>query len=572
MAFCIPEEFVDIVEKIMDTSRSSSERLQRLTKQFGDKFAQEVNILYEKQLLLKDKSKAINDFVDSVNGLEEARKIEIKKKIQERLKNREDTIQVDELLSIIKDSLDRKYGIDLTVKQTEKLNKMMNDSEILKKKIEKTVTDPKYDINKESPQQRQTRLEYGTSEALLKEYISSLKPESKGKTFTEIIKSPTEIGNITKSIVASVDNSFWGNQGIGTLLNPRTTGIWVKNWIKSFGDLKRSLVNGIDTSIPTKADIFSRPNALNGKYEALKVDLGLKTEEAYPTSIPEKIPGLKRFFRASSEAYNNAALRLRADLADKFIKIAEKNGVDILDPLQAEPMGSVINSFTGRGKIESLSPEGHRFANALMFSAKLLKGTFDTLTAHIFDPNVPLRSFAQKQAAYNLVGMAASVQAIMAIAETLYPGSTDYDPRGTHYGQIKIGNSYVNVMGPYRPLIRTLSQLIPTLHNGKLGFWSKDKSGKWRDLSDGKFGKYTALDVAEGFLEGKASPLLSSILDFWRGKDFLGNKPTLESTAAGLVVPITIDNFLQDTKNPKVENQLLNLIIQTQGFNITTPK
>jgi hypothetical protein len=591
MAFCIPEEFVDIVEKILDDSirdvesgnivngkpemiqnpKASIERLTELTKQFGEKWAQDFNLLYEKQLLLKDKTKAINDAVDLFNGVEKTMKIEIKAKIAERLKNREDIIQVDELLSIIKEQLDRKYGIELTTKQTKELNDRLNATELLKSKIEKAVTDPKYDINKETTQQKQARLEYGTALALTKKYIYSLKLEGKEKTVKEIVKSPIEIGNISKALVASIDNSLWGNQGIAALFNPRTTDLWFKNFAKSFNDIRKGL-KGESPTIATQADVFSRPNALNNKYEVGKYDLNLKTEEAYPTSLPERIIILGRFFKASSEAYNSGGLRLRADIADRMIKLAEKNGVDTLDPIQAEPLGNLVNGFTGRGKFKTLTPEGHQFANALLFSPKLLKGTFDTLTAQVFNKEIPLRSFAQKQAALNLLGMAASVNALMVIAESMNPGSVDFDPRGTHYGQIKVGNSYINVMGPYRPMIRTLSQIIPTLHNGKFGLWSKDKSGKWRDLADGKFGKFTALDVAEGFLEGKASPALSAILDFWRGRDFAGNKPTLESTAKGLVTPITIDNFMQDSVNSKVENQLLNLIIQTQGFNITTPE
>jgi hypothetical protein len=78
------------------------------------------------------------------------------------------------------------------------------------------------------------------------------------------------------------------------------------------------------------ADIVSRPNYGLMKKAGLKVyDVN---EEAFPTSLPEKIPVLGRFYRATEHAYTAFVQKTRADVFDKYIDIARKSGVNLNDP------------------------------------------------------------------------------------------------------------------------------------------------------------------------------------------------------------------------------------------------
>jgi hypothetical protein len=189
------------------------------------------------------------------------------------------------------------------------------------------------------PEAQRTKLqvaemEAGVARAAFNDYVASLKPESKSLTLKEWWEMPTvekpivalrESFDIAKSIVASIDNSLWGNQGIVTFFDPKTNGIWIKNFLKSFGDIKRGL-KGEDATLAARAEVYSRPDALNGLYEKQGIGIGLKREEAYPTSLPERAgevpvvgPALvpfARLFKASSEAYHAGSIRMRADLAD----------------------------------------------------------------------------------------------------------------------------------------------------------------------------------------------------------------------------------------------------------------
>jgi hypothetical protein len=175
-------------------------------------------------------------------------------------------------------------------------------------------------------------------------------------TWKEWLTSPTEMFNTiagtAKSALSSFDNSFFGRQGIKMFFSQPD--IWAKDFAKSWGDIGRELVKTKSSVEPMdiiKADIYSRENAINGKYDTAGIDLGLSTEEAFPSPLPGKLPILGRLFNASETAFNGAALRMRADYGDRILKKAEEFGIDTSDKDQSQGLGKLINAMTGRGYI-----------------------------------------------------------------------------------------------------------------------------------------------------------------------------------------------------------------------------
>jgi len=53
-----------------------------------------------------------------------------------------------------------------------------------------------------------------------------------------------------------------------------------------------------------KADINSRPNALNGNYKKMGLAVG-NVEDQFPSSLPAKIPYAGRVFEASKNAFES---------------------------------------------------------------------------------------------------------------------------------------------------------------------------------------------------------------------------------------------------------------------------
>jgi len=536
---------------------TSLERRVFLENYVGGENAKQVNALFESKLLLKNQQRGMITWAKRVSGITP----KVRRDLLARIERMENILEPAEQEQFLQELASARLRIDVTREEAETISKLT-----------KNVADLKSKANNEGVfSTEKDKFEYGASKVAIEKYINNLKLQSKRIFFKEqplkkVLGAVGEIPGVMKSALASLDNSFWGRQGIKTLLDVRTSKVWFKNFLKSWGDMSKEL-KGVDAMDIIKADIYSRPNALNGKYDAGNYGLSVLSEEAYPSSWPEKIPLFGRLFKASESAYNGGALRLRADLADRLIKIAEKQGVNTLNREEARGMGHLISSLTGRGSLGK-GEVAAKELNVLLFSAKFLKGNFDTLTAHRFDPRAT--SFAKKEAAKNLLSIVATIASILTIANQLNPDSVEEDPRSTNFGKIKIFGHWVDITGGMASLVTLSSRLVPTRHNGQWGLWSKSSAGNWTDLTAGKYGQQTALDVFENFWEGKLSPVAGLVRDVWKGKNFEGEPVTFKNVMPNLFTPISIQNFDQLRDDPNSSFIFGSMILDGLGLSTST--
>lgn len=399
------------------------------------------------------------------------------------------------------------------------------------------------------------RLEYGRAQVAFRNNVDALKQEAakqtlKEKGFTGTVK---DLASNTKSLQSSMDNSALFRQGWKTLwTNPKE---WSRNSLKTWQDIVKTF-GGKDTLNEVAADIVSRPNA--DKYRAMKLAVGID-EEAFPTSFPEKIPLLGRAYKASEAAYTGFLQRQRADIADKYLEIAQKTGVDITDKKQLEGIGKLVNSLTGRGHLGKLETSADTL-NSIFFSPRMLKSNIDVLTAHQFQQGVT--PFVRKQAAKNLLKIVSGTAAVLATADIARPGSVEWDPRSSNFGKIKIGNTRFDVSGGMGSVTTLASRLAA---------WSKKSSttGDIKSLTGGGFGSGDGADLVIDFFENKLSPAGGVIRDLLRGEDFNGNKPNAKNIAIGLTVPLVLQNAVQ-AKQPNSANQLLATIADGLGISANT--
>lgn len=467
----------------------------------------------------------------------------------------------------------REYLNSYFGESTEGLNKLI-EKDLLQKDKKSYITDDevknisemakeiqvtKEKITPDMPNGSKERLDYGTARAVFQEYVGELKTSNKKPIF--YIKNPKEafidLSGAVKSTITSLDNSFFGRQGLKVLFtNPST---WYKGFKKSWSDIGKEL-KGQDAMIPIKADVLSRQNALNGKYKQAKLAVDVLSEEAYPSSLPEKIPMFGRLFKASESAFNGAALRLRSDLFDKYIKKAEEMGMDIDDPVRLESYGKLVNSLTGRGnigKLEGISPE----VNATFFSVKFLKSNFDTLTAHLLDPKMSTET--KKIAANNLAKIVTGIATTLYVAEQMQPGSVETDPTSANFGKIKIGSTRFDVTGGMASMVTLAMRLMKNQTKSS-------NTGKVTKLGTGKFGSRTRWDVVGDYFEGKLSPVAGVIRDYMKGEDYDGNKPTVKSTVENLVTPMPIQDLQELLDNPDSANVIMSMIASGLGISIST--
>lgn len=575
--FCLPPMAVDRFTAALRSGKidpyklrdmSSAERRAVFKDIVGEEGAKQVNAEFEAKTLLKNQDKAYTSWAKKVAGITPETRRDLLSKIQ-RLDH---VLSPEEGKQFLEDLASRKLGIGVTQEEAKTISDL---SSKVTESEGKARPDGTFKSNSE-------RLNYGMSKVELENYVNDLKLASK-KIPT---KNPFKLvgrgikatpGFLTASL-STLDNSYFGRQGIKALLNVRTAPTWIKNFTKSFADIGRELGGKNDALDLIKADIYSRPNAINGKYAALGKDAGLHalTEEAYPSSAPEKIPLFGRLFKASEAAYNGGALRLRADLADRFIATAEKQGINTKDKDEMRGIGSLVGSMTGRGSLGRGTPSNT--AGHWLFAPKFLKANLNTLTLHTLDKNAT--KFTRKEAAKNMLGIITSIGSTLAVAHALDPKSVELDPRSSHFGKIKVFGHWTDITGGMGSMLTLATRLVPTYsanHKSSLpallpnntGFFSKSASGNLSDETSGKYGAQTAFDTFTNFLSGKAAPVPSTIFQIWQGKNYNQQTPTGKNIVQGTLEPITVQNIGQLNDSGKA-NLLGSLIADGLGFSVSS--
>jgi hypothetical protein len=425
---------------------------------------------------------------------------------------------------------------------------------------------------------RGDREKYGAARVALDDYVGEIKlgiKEPLDFSMESAKRSVSEVAGFAKSVLASIDNSFIGRQGIKTLYTGHPI-IWGKTLVKSLEILLTDTFTGKEMLKGVRAEIYGRENSMNGTYDLMKLAVG-QAEEAYPTSLPEKIPFLGRLFKASQEAFTGSAYYMRAELADQLIEKRLAQGVDLTDKVQAESLGNLINSMTGRGTA-GLGKLG-KTTNTLLFSPKFLQANLDTLTAHVFDKNVTVRDKAE--AGKNLLKIIASIGGTLWLADKLNPGSVEWDPRSSDFGKIRIGDTRFDITGGMASIVTLVSRIgIPFVEDGM--FAGGTKSSTTGIIASQKdFNGRSALDLLGAFAENKLAPLAGTLVDLLKKEDFNGDPYTMQALKEdpidvswrlirGLVIPIPLGSAYKNIEKYDASTALAISIIDGLGFGTNT--
>lgn len=565
MAFCLPFEKVSafkqaLVDGTIDPDKlsemSSADRHDFLAGIVGKEDAGDVNALLESKLILKDQQAGMIRWAKAVTNITERERSNIITKIGKLSK----VLDPEDQTKYLQDLASQKLGTQVTfdeAKQITALSKQFAEA--------RDSLDPKEPIGSDA------RIDYGAKKVALENYVKQLKlgnehPISdainhvKTGDFEGMLKDANKIGAITKSLKAVGDLSSLFRQGFKTLWTD--PGSWATNALKTFGDVGKQLaVKGTDDSImdAVKADLYSRPNAINGMYDKMKLAIG-NDEEAIPTSLPERIPLFGRLFKATQTGFEGFLYRVRADVADKYINMAQKAGVD-LNKTELSSIGKMVNSLTGRGYL-GRGEELGKALNNVFFSPKFIKSNIDTLTAHQFQEGVT--PFVRKQAAINLVKVVGMTSAVLTVAHMLNPKSVDLDARSSNFGKIKVGKIAFDVTGGSGPLVTLAARIIENSTKSTT-------TGKVTPLNTGKFGSQTSVGVIEDFLTNKESPIASTVSDILNRSTFAGGKPTIQGEAANLVTPFPIQNIWEATPQVGLANSIAAEIADALGLYTTIP-
>lgn len=614
----------------------SSEERRKFFEGFMDaESAKQTNLLFEKTLLLKNSERGMIRWAEKLSGVTMKQREEIIKKIkankEERLRR---TFSPEEDEAFLNDIVDQRLGIGVSEEEAKAIfelsKKVQNGSELFNKnkihdrlseisgeltgkqketidnfieKLDSLATGKKIStesINKikkylsgENPTEevrknvdkliddivksRKDNMKYGAARVALDDYVGEIKlgiKEPWDFSMESAKRAVSEVAGFSKSVLASIDNSFIGRQGIKTLYTGHPI-IWGKTLVKSLEIMAKS-IGGKEMLKGVRAEIYGRKNSMNGTYDLMKLAVG-QAEEAYPTSLPEKIPFLGKLFKASQEAFTGSAYYMRAELADQLIEKRLAQGVDLADKVQAESLGNLINSMTGRGTA-GLGKLG-KTTNTILFSPKFLQANLDTLTAHVFDKNVTVRDKAE--AGKNLLKIIASIGGTLWVADKLNPGSVEWDPRSSDFGKIRIGDTRFDITGGMASIVTLVSRIgIPFVEDGM--FAGGVKSSTTGIIASQKdFNGRSALDLLGAFAENKLAPLAGTLVDILKKEDFNGDPYTMQALKEdpadvswrlikGLVVPIPLGSAQKNFEKYDASTALAISIVDGLGFGTNT--
>ena len=280
-----------------------------------------------------------------------------------------------------------------------------------------------------------------------------------------------------------------------------------------------------------------------------------KIEEAFRGRWAKNIPGVGKIVNFSERTYNAYLNSVRMA---HFSSMVDGLAGGVPTVKEAKLIADFVNKATGRGDLKGFENAAGGLA-AVFFSPKFVVSRFQliygliptaihTATGFQFVPADMRRAKKQvaKEYARFLVGTAA-VYGLTALAKAGFGDDDDdmeLDPRSSAFGKIKIGNTWIDPMGGLLQAATFSSRMLPTMHNGEIGPFTKTKSGVvslWRP----GFGKSSYAGVLGSFLHSKVSPVPGMWINIMQGEDLVGNPTDTKAEMLGAVLPLALGDVYE---------------------------
>lgn len=626
---CIPKDKIEAFKKalkdqeikVADLINMTTEARTALLEKFAGESAKTVNTLFEEKLILKNRVQGIKNWISKVGEVgryDPAKKAKLEQALSEyRARQQERIFSPKENEAFLADLVEETFGTKISKVEAKNIFDLTRQADELKVKMESGERRTKNGRATES------EMEYGRKVIDLQDYTDFLK-EEKGITWKDfkkqsikekattvggrILQGVKNIPGTAKSLKSTFDNSFIGNQGVKLLLKgigelttagfKKTPGkfgiefggfqngrLWLKGFGKSFQNIWNTF-GGKDVMREIRAEIISDPQI--DLLKKMKVAVGT-VEEAFPsiglekglewlggkiekTKIPvaSKVAGrvVGKTLKAADNAFTGTAYYLRYKLAKLQLDVYEKMGLDLTNTNLLEGIGKQVNSLTARGNTGG-NQGTNGLVNNVIWSPKMIKGNIDVLTAHLFDPKVPKQ--VKIVSLTNLLRIIAGVAVIQEVSNLVSPGSVERDPRSSDFQKIKKGDRRIGYTGGAATIITLISRIIPTLHNGEWGLWTKSSTtGEFTKLNSGNWASQTGLNVFYNFLENKTAPVASMLINYLKGEDRQGKPVTVKGEATNLFTPLQLNNAIQTLSPENQEDiamKIIGLITEFVGFN-----
>ena len=417
---------------------------------------------------------------------------------------------------------------------TEVKQGMLRNIKALQKRIQAT-TDPKLiakykksiDVLADKIYQQTQLPQAKELEILGREFGSEFVKSVQGNwTKWEVFKKHFwDAANIPRSMMASYDLSAPFRQGL-FFVGRRQFYSSFKEMFKYFG--KEKAYQGL------KDSIVAHPNYkyARGRLDLTEMGRLARREEAFQSTLAEKIPGI----RQSSRAHTGFLNKLRFDVFNDLLAKAEKLGLDPKNnPKFMDSMADYINAATGRGKLPKSLENAAVQLNALFFSPRLISSRLRLMDPRTYAKfKTPQNKFMRHQAMRDALTLVSAGMTTLQLAK-LAGAEVGTDPSSAKFGKITIGNTHFDIWGGFIQYATLLGRLLTAKE-------TSSTTGKVKKYWEG----YNAPDPTTSIWKTtkyKFSPIASWIYEFAKGEDEAGNPFKLGEDTLERLVPMVMQDI-----------------------------
>lgn len=397
--------------------------------------------------------------------------------------------------------------------------------------------------------------------------IRILKKEYENRSSKEkLLDKISEVGNIPRAVMASVDFSAPLNQAIvATAGYPKIAKKAAIQMFKSaasqkefdrwFYDLKESpsydlmKESGLAITDPHSPFLTAREEAFMSGYADMIGGL--------PGKGLSKITGKNLNFnpiRGSERAYTQYLNKMRVDIFLRFAeRFAEAGKTFDNNEKLYKKLADYVNNITGRGKLGPLEKYAPVF-NALFFSPKLMASRLALLNPVYFATlPAPLKKAYLKDMG-KMIGIGSTILGLFSLYSLTQKDdedkiSVELDPRSSDFGKIRQKNTRWNMWGGFQPYVRMAAQLSTGQHKSTNTGYIQEY-GK-----DARFG-YTRGKAITSFFRNKLAPVPAMTWDLTSGRNSIGEKATLGKELKEHLIPLSIQDISDAWKEYGVKSLL----------------
>ena len=243
-------------------------------------------------------------------------------------------------------------------------------------------------------------------------------------------------------------------------------------------------------------------------------------EEAFTSSLAERLPGLGAVVRGSNRHMVTMLNQMRVAAFDSFREANPDASAEVMNA-----MARYVNVATGRGDLRQLEPVAG-FLAKLAFSPRFVASRIQMLGSPLYFAAKYKDKRVAKVAAKDMLAFTAAGMSILTLAH-LAGVEVGLDPEDSFFGKLRFGKTTIDLWGGLQQPVALLAKAMV-----KVG----DRAGIVEANKD-----INVLDAGIRFLTYKASPGISGTYGIAFGEDIIGREVGLTEALLKSVAPMTLE-------------------------------